>query len=645
MKKRILSIGLCLSILTTMIMNNNNSVFAITSDEASQKGFTVDITKGSVYYGKDKDNNPALYRVVYSNASTVTLLYHGNATDKGNFINKEFDASSYNMWENSVACMWLNDDFLKTYLTNQESAALANYGTTETYTGGTIDISQKVVIPSTTEVNHNVGTWGMKNTDIAISQQSAWLRSPLNNDIATDKPAYVSGAGWIQTGEKSAGSKFVLRPTFKIDLSSVIFTTDVNSGKISNGIGADALAEFPAEKPSIAKLTIKDTNRNNFKISTLEYDKNNLVISVGYSGAAVGDNEYVSAVIKNSSGVIKYYGKLAKPENENGTVTINLSGKLNSDDKLYLFSEQCNANMSTDYASELREVSKVVSTLSELKYSIDGGVATQVPDFTSGVTDYELALPKGTSTSANITFAATPTDSEASISENNGVTLVNGTGVATIKVTGAGGENEKIYTIKVGIFEGKNATLSKLSYSMNGGAQVNVPEFTSIKESYNIELPVGTNPNSVISLNGELSDENANIISNSGIKLVNGRSKAIIKIVAEDGKTFKTYSLYFNVKKSQNAELSALSYRINGVGNKAIANFNTATRKYDVKLPKGTEPHAKITLDFSKADLSANIRENDGVILDKGKGKAIVIIAAEDGKSTKVYTVNFSVEN
>ena len=105
MKKRILSIGLCLSILTTMIMNNNNSVFAITSDEASQKGFTVDITKGSVYYGKDKDNNPALYRVVYSNASTVTLLYHGNATDKGNFINKEFDASSYNMWENSVACI------------------------------------------------------------------------------------------------------------------------------------------------------------------------------------------------------------------------------------------------------------------------------------------------------------------------------------------------------------------------------------------------------------------------------------------------------------------------------------------------------------------------------------------------------------
>jgi hypothetical protein len=84
--------------------------------------------------------------------------------------------------------------------------------------------------------------------------------------------------------------------------------------------------------------------------------KNGDVVSISYSGATTGPNQYISAIITNSTGTeLISYGKLratASTEDASGTVSLTLpSSYYTNGNVLKLFSEQCNADYYTDYAS------------------------------------------------------------------------------------------------------------------------------------------------------------------------------------------------------------------------------------------------------------------------------------------------------
>ena len=84
---------------------------------------------------------------------------------------------------------------------------------------------------------------------------------------------------------------------------------------------------------------------------------NGNALTVDYSGATTGTNEYISAVVMDSSNTVIYYGRiksLTDPVDASGTVQITLPrGFIRSTDTLYLFSEQYNGDYMTDYASDL----------------------------------------------------------------------------------------------------------------------------------------------------------------------------------------------------------------------------------------------------------------------------------------------------
>jgi hypothetical protein len=86
-----------------------------------------------------------------------------------------------------------------------------------------------------------------------------------------------------------------------------------------------------------------------------------------YSGATpynstTAPDEYISAIITDNSGNITYYGRIAQPSAATGTASIDLSNvTMNTTDKLYVFSEQCNGDKKTDYASKLQPVSMTVN--------------------------------------------------------------------------------------------------------------------------------------------------------------------------------------------------------------------------------------------------------------------------------------------
>ena len=159
---------------------------------------------------------------------------------------------------------------------------------------------------------------------------------------------------------------YAARPAFNLNLKSVIFSSAAAGGKSSGTAGAASLKAVDTKNVSAWKLTLSDDAHKNFKATKTSFDGSTCKFS--YSGAKTGSNEYISAIVTDSTGkTIKYYGNVLKVSAASGSASINLSGKLSSNDKLYIFQEQLNGDYKTDYAS----------ALCEMNVSQSGGGGTQ----------------------------------------------------------------------------------------------------------------------------------------------------------------------------------------------------------------------------------------------------------------------------
>ena len=189
--------------------------------------------------------------------------------------------------------------------------------------------------------------------------------------------------------------KYGYRPAFNLNTASVLFSSAAAGGKSSASatVGADGLEPVDTTANDATtewKLTLKDETRN-FAITSAAIDADKA--TVNYSGAKTGTNEYISAIIQNSAGQITYYGRVAQSSAETGTVSINLTGKMNTGDTLYVFNEQCNTgadSKETDYASELLKVTNTPSTYT-VTNTLTNITSNGAADATEG-TDYTAIL-------------------------------------------------------------------------------------------------------------------------------------------------------------------------------------------------------------------------------------------------------------
>ena len=329
---------------------------------------------GSEYYNPD----PIKWRVLLNADGKLFLL-----------SDKNLDAVKYRedyvsiTWEYSTIRDWLNIDFRIGAFTNAEEAAIpevtvVNDDNPYYDTEGGNDTNDKVFLLSIaevmteaygfptnydkTEIRQATSTDYAKNRGVYTYRNGCgywWLRSPGIND---NNAAFVSDDGYVDyDGYNVDYAGVAVRPALNIDLNSVLFTSRAEGGKSSGGIGADALTAIPDYDGSDWKLTVKDSTRSDFTASFDSRDGD--VWTVKYSGAKRGYHEYISAIIVNSSGVATHYGRLAAAESgDNKTVTVNLAGKINAGDKLYIFNEQANDDYMTDYASALIEIEETVTT-------------------------------------------------------------------------------------------------------------------------------------------------------------------------------------------------------------------------------------------------------------------------------------------
>ena len=174
---------------------------------------------------------------------------------------------------------------------------------------------------------------------------------------------WADGSVDIQAEKENTTYWHGMRPAFKLNKNDIVMVSAASDGKESEEDGT--LTEAGAVTEKNLKLTLKDYVHKDFYVNPCDVEPGEGgSLTVKYRNANIGENEYISAVIKGADGSIKQYGRLAKVTSENGTATIkglptDASGKVSlpEGDKIYVFNEQYNGDEKTDFSSELKQIS------------------------------------------------------------------------------------------------------------------------------------------------------------------------------------------------------------------------------------------------------------------------------------------------
>ena len=312
----------------------------------------------TVYFGKNQDNNPAAWRVIGYDGNGVTSA-QGDMTllAANNMGLSKFGAS------NAYADSALKEaiDALADKLTAKETDAvekrtLASGNYDEENTDGVAGpaVSNAVFWPLSSKeanaVKEDLRVVDPEHPGWASSYW--WLRSP-DEDYST---AFVAGRGEVRYyGGYSTSKEFGVRPAFNLDLNSVLFTSPAVGGKPEGGL--TPISEYSGNE---WKLTLLDSSRNFAVTEKAVSGAPDDTVTLHYTGATTGINEYISAIIADNSGT-QYYGRVAQPTAKNGTVEIKIPSDLAPGSyTLKVFSEQYNGDYNTDYASNFTDIALTV---------------------------------------------------------------------------------------------------------------------------------------------------------------------------------------------------------------------------------------------------------------------------------------------
>ena len=384
MKKRILSIllTLCMTLCFTPI-----SVFAeevgawgsaaiqLGTDALSVLSKNVNTaTAPTVYFGQNHENNPAAWRVigydgsgVASSQGDMTLLAAGNMG-----VVKFADTIANNKYAPSNLKTAI--DALAEKLTTDENAAvkkrtLASGG----YDGENTDCVAGAQVDNAVFWPLSTAEASAVNNDLRIADREHqywassywWLRSPgaKNRDVAS-----VDGFANIDHDGIDISNMWGVRPAFKLNLNSVLFASAAVGGKPDGG-----LTEVPEYSGSEWKLTLLDSSRS-FAVTEKTADAApDDTVTLNYSGATTGANEYISVIIADNNGA-QYYGRVAQPTAESGTVEIKIPSDIAPGDyTMKVFSEQYNGDRKTDLASAFADVTLTVESQPDEQFTLTPG--------------------------------------------------------------------------------------------------------------------------------------------------------------------------------------------------------------------------------------------------------------------------------
>ena len=395
MKKRILSILLCLCMAACMLPTVAFAAGA-ENDKAIQLVNTNNPTGGISGYNNSYDyiymgsynGSPIKWRVLdtktnMENATEGDGLFLLSDVLLGTGISGDvyFDNSGNirNAWQSSTAKTWCNNFYVSSFSNGEQGAVLATTKSDEAFTKGTGGISftasenilngDKVFFLSAEEAENSAYGFTDDNARIANYGNSAgvwWLRSPYDFPDYAGYAGVVFGDGPVYPYVVSG--VWAARPAFNLNLNSVLFASAAVGGKPDGGL--TPISEYTGNEWN---LTLKDSNRNFAVTETTASGDPGDILTLHYNGATAGINEYISVILADNSGA-QYYGRVAQPTAENGTVEITIpSGLAPGSYILKVFSEQCNGDKKTDYASDFTDIALTVENQPDEQFTLASG--------------------------------------------------------------------------------------------------------------------------------------------------------------------------------------------------------------------------------------------------------------------------------
>ena len=387
MKKRILSIllTLCMTLCFTPISvfaeevgTEGSAAIQLGADALSVLSKNVNTaTAPTVYFGQNHENNPAAWRVigydgsgVTSSQGDITLLAAGAMgviPFVDTILNNEYAPSNLKTAIDALAAK----------LTTEENAAVKKRAltsgsydgeNTDCVAGGQVDnavfwpLSAKEAIA----VNNDLRALDPAHPNWVTT--GWWLRSPGSDKYHL---AVVRSEGSVQYSGYSVlifNNYRTVRPAFNLNMNSVLFASAAVGGKPDGG-----LTEVSKYSGNEWKLTLLDSRRNFAVTEKTVSAAPDDTVTLNYSGATTGANEYISVIIADNNGA-QYYGRVAQPTAESGTVEIKIPSDIAPGDyTMKVFSEQYNGDRKTDLASAFADVTLTVESQPDEQFTLAPG--------------------------------------------------------------------------------------------------------------------------------------------------------------------------------------------------------------------------------------------------------------------------------
>jgi formylglycine-generating enzyme required for sulfatase activity len=415
--------------------------------------------------------------------------------------------------------------------------------------------------------------------------------------------------------------------TAAVAVNGVAVTSGTASTAISLNVGPNTINVLvTAEDPATTKtytLTVTRAQETVAPVITL-IGENPLTVKRGSSftdpGADVTDN-------------------VDAPRKISGTGSVNTS--VAATYTLTYSATDAAGNVATPVTRTVNVVNSTNANLSALTIS-SGSLS---PAFAGTTTDYAANVSFSV---ASVTVTPTVADPTASVTVNGSSNLTDpislnvGDNTITVLVTAQDGTTTKSYTITVTrAAASTNANLSALTISSGSLS----PAFAGDSASYTAAV---SNSVTSIVVSATVSDPTASVTVNGSSNLSNpinlnvGDNTITVLVTAQDGTTTKTYTITVSrAALSTNANLSGLTISSGSLSPSFSSNMTAYTANLDNTVatitvtPTASDGTATITLNGSSIT-SGSART---VTLDIGSNQIPIVVTAQDGVTTKPYSI------
>lgn len=254
---------------------------------------------------------------------------------------------------------------------------------------------------------------------------------------------------------------------------------------------------------------------------------------------------------------------------------------------------------------------------------------TSISGFNKNTTDYTVNVA---STVTQVKIEGILEDNKYASLTGNGTFVLN-TGVNTfsIVVTAEDG-TDKTYTVKVDRALSTDSSLQVLSINE---ASI-TPSFESTKTSYTATVPYTTSNITVVATPTVAS---STVVGDGSHSLNTGANTVDVVVTAEDGVTQTTYSIVVTREKNNNANLSDIT--LSG-GYTLTPAFDPDTVAYSLTVPNTTSSLTITT--FTDDPNAVGVTGDGNVNLGTGLNTINLVVTAEDGTTTKTYTLSIERE-